>query len=102
MHESPAFDVAEIAAALHDRLNSFAEAAYLYGSVAQGRRTAGDLDLLFVTSAKDQSAVFAAIADIQRKNEILIHPTVISPRELQSNPLFRELVDSAIVLWQDF
>ena len=99
MHESHVFDVDEIAQALADRLDASVEGAYLYGSVARGSRTARDLDLLFVTSGKDQSVVFEAIAEIQRKSEILIHPTVITARELQSNPLFKELVDSAIVLW---
>lgn len=101
MHESPVFDVEEIAKILHERLGATVEAAYLYGSVARGCRTASDLDLLFVTALEDQSAIFAAVADIQISKQILIHPTVISPRELQSNPLFRELVDSAIVLWRN-
>ena len=100
MHESPIFDVEEIAKTLHERLGSAVQAAYLYGSVARGCRTARDLDLLFVISSKDQSAVFAAVADIQRRNEILIHPTVVCPGELRSNPLFQELVESSIVLWQ--
>ena len=101
MHESPIFNVEEIAEALHERIGSAVQAAYVYGSVARGCRNASDLDLLFVISSKDQSGVFAAIADIQRRNEILIHPTVVSPRELQSNPLFQELIDSSIVLWQN-
>ncbi|HXM34393.1 MAG TPA: nucleotidyltransferase domain-containing protein [Pyrinomonadaceae bacterium] len=99
MSESPAFEIEKIAEALHERLGSAVQAAYLYGSVARGCRTARDLDLLFVIASEDQAAVFAAIADIQIRNEILIHPTVVSPRELESNPLFRELVDSSAVLW---
>ncbi len=100
MSESPNFDIDRIAEELRERLGATVPAAYLYGSVARGRRRARDLDLLFVIATKDHAAVFAAIADIQTRNKILIHPTVVSPRELETNSLFQELVDSSKVLWQ--
>jgi predicted nucleotidyltransferase len=100
MREFPSLEIGRIAVALHERLGAAVQAAYLYGSASRGCRHARDLDLLLVIGSKDQTAVFAAIAEIQSRNRILIHPTVVSPRELQSNPLFRELVDSATVLWQ--
>ena len=100
MCEFPAFEIGRFSEALRERLGPAVEAAYLYGSVARGCRRARDLDLLLVIASKDQTDIFAAIAEIQTSNKILIHPTVVSLRELQSNPLFRELVNSSKVLWQ--
>ena len=94
-------EAAPVAEALFERLGTTAQAAYLYGSVVRGSRHARDLDLLLVVSSVDHTEVYAAIAALQVRNTILIHPTVISPHELHSNPLFRELVDSSIMLWQE-
>jgi hypothetical protein len=100
MREFPVSEISRIAAALHERLGSSVDAAYLYGSVARGSRTARDLDLLLISGSQDQTPIFATIANIQSRCRILIHPTVVSPRELRSNPLFRGLVNSGTVLWQ--
>lgn len=100
MREFPVSEIDLIAQALHERLGSAVQALYVYGSVATGSRNAQDLDLLLVTASQDQVTIFEVIAEIQRRCKILIHPTVVNPRELQSNPLFRQLVEWGIVLWQ--
>ena len=97
MNES---EINSFADALAEQLSATVKAAYLYGSVARGSRRARDLDLLLVTSSADRAAVYAAIANLQTGQRILIHPTIVNECELQSNPLFRELVDSSITLWQ--
>jgi len=57
------------------------------------------MDLLLVAAAEDQATIYAAIANIQRGKELLIHPTVVTGRELSSNPFLQELVESATTLW---
>lgn len=100
MNESD-IETRSIADALYEQLGATVNAAYLYGSVARGARNAGDLDLLLVTSSHDHARVYGTIGNIQAGKTILIHPTIINERELESNPLFRELIDSSITLWQE-
>lgn len=100
MNESD-IETRSIADALYEQLGAIVNAAYLYGSVARGARNAGDLDVLLVTSSHDRARVYGTIVKIQAGKTILIHPTIINERELQSNPLFRELIDSSITLWQE-
>src|SRR5688572_21733 len=100
MREFPVSEIDLIAQTLHERLGSAVQALYIYGSVATGSRKAQDLDLLLVTASQEHATIFEVIAEIQRRCSILIHPTVVNPRELQSNPFFRELGDCGIVLWR--
>ena len=93
-------EVQEIVKALHERLGTVVQAAYLYGSIAHGCISARDLDVLLVVPSTNQVEVFSTIANVQHRHRILIHPTVVCPRELHTNPFLQELVSSAIILWR--
>lgn len=99
MSELSVLEVGRITQALHERLCAAVPTAYLYGSSARGCPLARDLDVLLIVPSTGQADIFAAIADVQLKHKILIHPTVVSPQELDSNPLLRELVNSGTLLW---
>ena len=73
--------------------------AFLYGSSVVAFRPGHDVDLLFVLTKEHHENVYRQVAIAQENSSLLLHPTLVTPVELATNPRFRELLRRAIRLW---
>lgn len=70
------------------------DAAFVYGSVAKGRDTAGsDVDVMLISDELTYGDVFAALEDVSARLSRPINPTILSKKELAK----RVKADSAFV-----
>ena len=70
------------------------EAAFVYGSVAKGRDTAGsDVDVMVISDELTYGDVFAALEDVRMRLGRPVNPTILSRKELAK----RVKADSAFV-----
>jgi hypothetical protein len=99
MRDRRSADVELVIQAISDHLSREVSAAYVYGSHLRRSRVAADLDVLLIADQNSHGAVVLTIGALQMCVRRLIHPTIVTPYELRSNPMLRALAESGAQIW---
>ena len=81
------------------RLRQIGGAGYLYGSSTGQLRPDHDIDLLVILPENVHALLYSAVSELQSSCPFLLHPTVVTTTQFDTNPRIRELADSGVRVW---
>ena len=100
MNEPPASRMRKLLLEHLADLHGCCHATCLYGSHLHTAAQEKDIDVLVVAGRQQHSHVFQVVGRAQRELRQIIHPAVVTPNELNANPLLQDLIRNAIVMWE--